>query len=111
GARMPDQGDGPEAEKDRPSDRVRVHALPEAAQRRPQEQATGRRDRPGTRGTADRVGHGPRRALQGLEGHVAGEAVGDHNVRLTCEEVAALHIADEANPLGSRELLVRLDYL
>ena len=60
---------------------------------------------------ANRVGDGARRALQRLQRDVAGEAVGDDHVGLSREQVAALEVADEADPLGAGERLVGLDHV
>jgi hypothetical protein len=51
---------------------------------------------------ADGAQDGLRRALDGLERHVAGEAVGDDHVDQAVHDVAAFDVAVEAHALVSR---------
>ena len=57
---------------------------------------------------ADRAEHRLRDALDQLQRHVAGEAVGDDHVGGARVEVGALDVADEAAAPRRRQLCVRL---
>ena len=94
-----------------PPTRVRVHARAEAAERGSQQQPARGRDRAGARGAADRVADRARGALQRLQGDVAGEAVGDDDVGRPGEQVAALDVADELDPVGRGQALVGRDHV
>ena len=59
-----------------------------------QEAAEGR-DGPGSNRLADRPGHGLGRALQHLQRHVPGEAVGHDHVGSRAGDVEALHVPHE----------------
>src|SRR6185295_9778289 len=103
GGAVADDRDAAEAEQDRAPGRIRVHLRPQAAERRAQEQPARRRHRPGPGGAPDRIGDGAGGALERLQDDVAGEPVGDDDVDLGIEELAALDVAGEADPRRAGE--------
>ncbi len=111
GAAVGHDRDSAQAEQDRPADRVRIHRSAQPAEGGAQQQTPRGGERAGARGGANRIRHRPRGPLQGLQGDVPGEAVGDDHVGLPAQQVPTLDVADEADSLSLGQSLMRRDHV
>ena len=100
---MGDHADAPHAQQHRSPDVVGTHLV---GQRRQQAERFGAR-RPAVGEPVQNQAHEVRRrALQRLQQHVAGEAVGDHHVGGAVEHIAAFDVAVEVDHVVRSEQLV-----
>ncbi len=85
--------------------RVGVEPTAQAAERRTDHEAA---ERPSSRGDdllAQRLEHGPDRALEHLQRHVAREAVADDDLGRALEQQAPLDVPDKADPVRGKQLV------